>query len=81
MKHVARLLVGVLAGLMLSACVSSGPNLDPGPETSFQPIRTETLFSIRYKPEERELTVVLRTGDVIDYADVPPEAAEGLLNA
>lgn len=44
-------------------------------------VESSNIESVGYDVESRELEVEFKTGAVYSYSDVPPEVAEGLLNA
>lgn len=61
-------MVGVvsLAAMSMSGCAS----YDSG--AKFQRMLTEEIYSLRYDAAEQVLTVVTRTGDVIEYGEIDP---------
>lgn len=81
MKALARGIAAAVTGLMLAGCAATGPAVIGEPLTSFIPIGSETIFSVRYEPDTGDLTVVLRNGDVLDFEKIPPERFEGLMDA
>ncbi|MBM4155949.1 MAG: KTSC domain-containing protein [Lentisphaerae bacterium] len=80
MKRLTRtegnLAASILAALALAGCVTS-----TGRSPRFLTLRTAEIYSIRYEPVSMTLTVVTRTGDVVDYSKVDPAVVDGLLAA
>ena len=64
------------AALALAGCVAT-----TGGSPRFLTLRTAELYSLRYDAASKALTVVTRTGDVIDYESVDPAVVDGLLAA
>jgi hypothetical protein len=44
-------------------------------------VESSMIHAIGYDPDKRILEIVFNTGRTYQYADVPPEEYEGLLNA
>jgi len=80
MKRLTRtegnLAASFLAALALAGCVAT-----TGGSPRFLTLRTAEIYSVRYEPTAMTLTVVTRTGDVIDYEKVDPAVVDGLLAA
>ncbi len=62
--------------LALAGCVAT-----TGGSPRFLTLRTAEIYSLRYDAQVQTLTVVTRTGDVIDYEKVDPAVVDGLLAA
>ena len=69
-------LIGIVSALAMAGCISTS-----GGSPRFLALRTTEIYSIRYDAEPMTLTVVTRTGDVIDYEKVDPAIVDGLLAA
>ena len=52
-----------------------------GGRAEFKVLRTPAIYSVRYYEESQALTVVLRDGEVTEYAGVPEEVYRGLMTA
>lgn len=76
----ALITVAVLA--MATACVHRPSTVEPEQvETGFAPIRSAQIFSANYFESDETLTVVLRSGEVLDYQKVPRALYEQFLAA
>jgi hypothetical protein len=74
------LLPAVVAVALWSGCALRG-GIDASPETGFAPIRSELIFSANYYDAGETLTIVMRSGAVFDYHEVPKALYEQLLAA
>lgn len=60
----------LVAAALFCACAHTPPAEETA-DTGYTPIRSELLFSARYFDEVETLSVVLRSGDALDYEKVP----------
>ena len=75
MKSFSTAWIGLLLAGLLAGCSTPGSRR-ARPATSFLPMEAKTIYSIRYLPATRELTVILRTSEVVEYRDVPDSVVE-----
>lgn len=67
---------------MAAACVHRPSLVEPEEaETGFAPIRSAQIFSAKYFESDETLSVVLRSGEVLDYQKVPRALYEQFLAA
>lgn len=74
--------VAMAAAALFCACATPPPpEEDAAADTGYTPIRSELLFSARYFEDVETLSVVLRSGDALDYHQVPRALFDQLLAA
>jgi len=76
-----QLVIGLAVALLAAGLSFAFGCTGFGGRSEFRTLRTDTIYSVRYYEEAEALTVVLRNGDVIEYAGVPEEIYRALLAA
>ncbi len=72
----AAVIVAAGLGIAANGCVSGQAE-----RPAFERMRTTEIYSIRYDLPTQHLTVVTRTGDVLEFENVAPAIVDGLRTA
>lgn len=75
MKSVRHILVGLATVVWLSGCTTT-ITPKPLPTTPFLPLASQTIFSVRHLADSGDLTVILKTGEVLEFRGVPAPVVE-----
>jgi hypothetical protein len=76
MKSVRRILTGLAAVLWISGCTTTVTRTPSIPATPFRPLPSQTIFSVRHLADSGDLTVILKTGEVLEFLGVPASVVE-----
>jgi hypothetical protein len=71
MKSIRCALAGLAVVGLTSGCTTTITPVPVRQTSTFVPLAAETVYSIRHLPETGDLTVILRTGEVVEFHGVP----------
>jgi hypothetical protein len=81
MKPVRRALAGLAVAAWMSGCTTTVTPVSSVPKTPFVPLPSQTIFSVRHLADSGDLTVILKTGEVLEFRGVPAPVVEEWRNS